>query len=635
MSVLPEIDSRFDVLEKLGEGGMGCVYKVRHRDLDEVQIVKTLQAHLSANEGLKNRFINEARRGMRLRHPHIAGVHDFAVCADGTGYIVMEFVEGHNLRDILHARGPLPAPMVGQIAIQALDALAYLHSEKFVHRDISPDNLMMTTTADGRLFVKLIDLGISKSLESGQKLTGTGQFLGKVSYASPEQFGGELDGRSDLYSLGVVLYNLLTNAFPFTGANNRELMTALLFKPPRTFAEAAPDVKVPEAVQKVVMRALEKDPNARFRDATEFCAAVEEAFDIHDVRTISAVTRPARTVDVAHHPTEAESTEVHPTHVDSTLPDSTLPDSTLPGRPTLVPARGAAAPAALPVDRTVVSSVPGTPELVEPRTSRLSSRLILVAALAACLLAAALFVLWQRKQAAALVAFGNFHAVVIGESTYRKYEPLPSAVPDARAVAQLLERDYDYKVTLLENAGKEQILASIRAAGKNMGEGDNLLVYYAGHGSVRNDLGYWQPVDADLEMGNWISPAAIKDVLIDYPARRMLIIADSCHSGALAKGTLTTPAGEPKERRSRLVISSGGDAPVLDSADGKHSLFTVALLEALANPRRGAVDVQTLFPRVQDRVTSAAKRAGREQIPKLAVMAEVGDEGGTFYFVKK
>jgi uncharacterized caspase-like protein len=255
--------------------------------------------------------------------------------------------------------------------------------------------------------------------------------------------------------------------------------------------------------------------------------------------------------------------------------------------------------------------------------------------LAACLLAAALFVLWQRKQAAALVAFGNFHAVVIGESTYRKYEPLPSAVPDARAVAQLLERDYDYKVTLLENAGKEQILASIRAAGKNMGEGDNLLVYYAGHGSVRNDLGYWQPVDADLEMGNWISPAAIKDVLIDYPARRMLIIADSCHSGALAKGTLTTPAGEPKERRSRLVISSGGDAPVLDSADGKHSLFTVALLEALANPRRGAVDVQTLFPRVQDRVTSAAKRAGREQIPKLAVMAEVGDEGGTFYFVKK
>ena len=634
MSVLPEIDSRFDVLEKLGEGGMGCVYKVRHRDLDEVQIVKTLQAHLSANEGLKNRFINEARRGMRLRHPHIAGVHDFAVCADGTGYIVMEFVQGHNLRDILHARGPLPASMVGQIAIQALDALAYLHSEKFVHRDISPDNLMMTTTADGRLFVKLIDLGISKSLESGQTMTGTGQFLGKVSYASPEQFGGELDGRSDLYSLGVVLYNLLTNAFPFTGANNRELMTALLFKQPRTFAEAAPGVQVPEAVQRVVMRALEKDPNARFRDASEFCAAVEEAFDIHDVRTISAVTRPARTMDVAHGSPPEEPTAVHPTHVlhpthaDAPLPDSTLPDSTL-------ATTGVALPPAAPAGRTEVSAIPGAPTLVQPRESRRSSRLILIAVVAACLLAAALFVAWQRREAAALVALGNFHAVVIGESTYSKFEPLPSAVPDARAVAELLRRDYGYEVTLLENAGKEQILAAIRATGKKMGSGDNLLLYYAGHGTVRNDLGYWQPVDADLEMGNWISPAAIKDVLIDYPAQRMLIIADSCHSGALAKGVLTTQGGESKERRSRLVLSSGGEAPVLDSADGRHSLFTIALLEALANPRRGAIDVQILFPRLQDRVTTAAKRAGREQIPQLSVIAEVGDDGGTFYFVKK
>ena len=96
MTALPEIESRFDVLAKLGEGGMGCVYKVRHRDLDEIQIVKTLQAHLSSNESQRERFINEARRGMRLRHPHIAGVHDFHVCADGTGYIVMEFVPGRS-----------------------------------------------------------------------------------------------------------------------------------------------------------------------------------------------------------------------------------------------------------------------------------------------------------------------------------------------------------------------------------------------------------------------------------------------------------------------------------------------------------------------------------------------------------
>lgn len=230
MSVLPEIESRFDVLAKLGEGGMGCVYKVRHRDLDEIQIVKTLQAHLSANPGQRERFINEARRGMRLRHPHIAGVHDFAVTADGTGYIVMEYVHGHNLRDLLATRGPLRLELVGNIAVQALDALGYLHSEKFIHRDISPDNLILTTTADGKPFVKLIDLGISKSLDAGNTMTATGQFIGKVSYASPEQFGGHVDERSDLYSLGIVLYKLLTNQDPFPGENYNQIIAAHLFQ---------------------------------------------------------------------------------------------------------------------------------------------------------------------------------------------------------------------------------------------------------------------------------------------------------------------------------------------------------------------------------------------------------------------
>src|SRR6185436_2648328 len=245
MTALPEIENRFDVIAKLGEGGMGCVYKVRHRDLDEVQIVKTLQAHLSSNEGLRERFVNEARRGMRLRHPHIAGVHDFAVCADGTGYIVMEYVHGLNLNELLQTKGPLSVPLVGAIAMQTLDALAYLHSENIVHRDISPDNLILMTTADGHPFVKLIDLGISKSLEAGQSMTATGQFLGKVHYASPEQFGGELDGRSDLYSLGIVLYKLLTNQDPIIGENWKEIISGHLFQPPRPFEVTAPGIQIP------------------------------------------------------------------------------------------------------------------------------------------------------------------------------------------------------------------------------------------------------------------------------------------------------------------------------------------------------------------------------------------------------
>lgn len=640
MNVLPEIDSRFDVLEKLGEGGMGCVYKVRHRDLDEIQIVKTLQAHLSADEGLRTRFINEARRGMRLRHPHIAGVHDFQVCADGTGYIVMEYVHGLNLRDLLSIRGPLSLPLVGTIAVQTLDALAYLHSEKFVHRDISPDNLMLDT-ADGRPFVKLIDLGISKSLESGQTMTATGHFLGKVSYASPEQFGGQLDGRSDLYSLGVVLYKLLTNADPFTGANYREIISAHLFQPPRRFEDVAPDREIPEAVQRVIYRALEKDPEKRYADAAEFRVAVEEAFEIHDARPLTVSTRPARTASDAITRTEV---------------DTTIVPGGLTGTPTLlnrnklldrteVPT-GTEVSAAKAAEAALLRSA--APTLAEPHLGQgLSARpdlakskpilrIALIAAIAIGILAIAGVMMWNRMEAARIARYGKFYAVVIGESQYARHDLLPTAVDDARAVAQVLSSRYGFDVKLLENAKRDDIINALRVTAKRTTSADNLLVYYAGHGSVKLDKGYWLAVDAGFDESTWISPATINDILYDLSAKRMLIIADSCYSGALARGELTSAAGTERfEKRSRMVISSGGDAPVIDSADGRHSIFTRALLEVLEGRGRKAVDVQNIFTRVHEQVTDSARRAGSEQTAQLAVLAEVGDEGGTFFFVPR
>ena len=606
MTTLPEIDNRFDVLAKLGEGGMGCVYKVRHRDLDEIQIVKTLQAHLSSNDSLRERFVNEARRGMKLRHPHIAGVHDFAVCADGTGYIVMEFVSGHNLRDLLATKGPLRLPLVGTIAVQTLDALSYLHSQKFVHRDISPDNLMLTTTADGKPFVKLIDLGISKSLEAGNTMTATGQFIGKVSYAAPEQFGGEVDARSDLYSLGVVLYKLLTNEDPFTGANYKELITAHLFHPPRRFDQTAPGLQIPEAVQQVIYRALEKEPEKRFADAAEFCGAVEEAFGVHEERFISAATRPARTAagaTAAHARTEHSTTLVP-------VADKTVASTVVTN----------------PVDATVIDA--GQP--LRPTRPKWP----LIASAIALALAVTLFLVWRQMQTAAVASYGKFYAVVIGESQYRKLEPLPTTINDARAIAQLLETSYGYTVTRLENATGRQITDALLATGKQMTPADNLLVYYAGHGTLLAEKGYWQPVDAEFDMTNWISPAAIKDLLLDHPAKRTLIIADSCYSGALARGALSN-APDRKDKRARIVISSGGLAPVSDSADGQHSLFTRALLDVLGKPDDKVIDVQTLFPRIRERVVDGARRAGRDQNPELAVMAEVRDEGGSYFFVAK
>jgi hypothetical protein len=608
-TVLDEIAERFDVLAKLGEGGMGCVYKVHHRDLDEVQIVKTLQAHLSTNEGLRTRFINEARRGMRLRHPHIAGVHDFHVCADGTGYIVMEYVHGLNLRDLVSARGPLRVPLVGAIALQTLDALGYLHSQKFVHRDISPDNLILTQTTDGKPFVKLIDLGISKSLDEGNTMTQTGQFLGKVAYASPEQFGGHVDGRSDLYSFGVVLYKLLTSEEPFAGENYREIISAHLFQKPRPFP---PELAIPEAVQRVVLRALENEPANRYADAREFAEAVEEGFGVHDDRS----TRPAATRDAQTSvpPLPAEATTL--VDGETTAIDATAVGATL------------AEPRVTTADRTIADAT-----LV---THRRASRRWFAPALAAFVVLFMGTLVWQRMHAAALARYGQFYAVVIGESQYRKLEALPTAVDDARAVAQLLEARYGFHVTRLENAKQGAILAALNAVGKQLTPADNLLVFYAGHGTLLNGKGYWQPVDADFDMTNWISPALVKDALLDHPARRALVIADTCYSGALVRGALATPPPDERfARRSRLVLSSGGTAPITDSADGRHSIFTRALLDVLGDTSRGVTDVQSIFPPIQSRVIDAARRDGHEQKPELAAMAEVGDEGGTFYFVRR
>src|SRR6185295_16424914 len=236
MSVLAkEIEATYEVLSKMGEGGMGAVYKVRHRFFDEIRVIKLMQSGAQASPELKERFLSEARRGKQLRHPNLAEIFDFSIASDGTAYIVMEYIEGINLRQFLTLNhGPLDYGTVIPIAEQVLEALAFLHSRKFVHRDISPDNIMLTNV-DGVRHVKLIDLGIAKSLESTQQLTQVGKFIGKVQYASPEQFGGEVDARSDIYSFGLVLYELLTDTKPIVGKDHYAIITGHITRPPRPF----------------------------------------------------------------------------------------------------------------------------------------------------------------------------------------------------------------------------------------------------------------------------------------------------------------------------------------------------------------------------------------------------------------
>src|SRR5436305_6346282 len=202
------LEGKYAVLAKLSEGGMGAVYKVRHLLLDEVRVVKVILPHLGPTPELSDRFLREARAASRLRHPNIAQILDFTVDREGRELLVLEFIDGLTLKEVLERTGPPPLGLSVEVARQSLAALGYLHRRGFVHRDVSPDNLMLTRDADGRPLVKLIDLGIAKAVvrDLDDSLTSTGVFLGKPRYASPEQLdGGETDARSDLYSFGIVL----------------------------------------------------------------------------------------------------------------------------------------------------------------------------------------------------------------------------------------------------------------------------------------------------------------------------------------------------------------------------------------------------------------------------------------------
>jgi eukaryotic-like serine/threonine-protein kinase len=268
------IEGKYEILEKLREGGMGAIYKVRHRLLDELRVVKVIRSNMVSSDS-GDRFLREARVAIRLRHPNIAQLHDYAIADDGNAYIVMELIDGWTLQEVLKRHGPPPISLSLEIARQSLKALGYLHRQKIVHRDVSPDNLMLTRDADGHAQVKLIDLGIAKAFGGSAGLTTTGIFLGKPKYASPEQFSGTgLDARSDLYSFGVVFYELLTGRCPIYGNDPASFMAGHLLRPPLPFAESDPEGKLPAVLGELLLKTLAKDPDQRFGSAEELLWAV-------------------------------------------------------------------------------------------------------------------------------------------------------------------------------------------------------------------------------------------------------------------------------------------------------------------------------------------------------------------------
>ncbi len=178
---LERIEGKYEIVAKIRDGGMGALYRVRHRLLDEIRVVKVLRSQLDDTEELRARFAEEARAAIRLRHPNVVQIFDFTLDEDGVGMIVMEHIDGVDLGQLIGSRTVPSLALTLEIARQALRALGYLHRRGFVHRDVSPDNLMLTTDVEGQPLVKIIDLGIAKHGERAQELTSKGVFSGQVS----------------------------------------------------------------------------------------------------------------------------------------------------------------------------------------------------------------------------------------------------------------------------------------------------------------------------------------------------------------------------------------------------------------------------------------------------------------------
>ena len=264
---------RYLVERQLGEGGMGTVWLVRHLELDAPRALKLIVSGIAFDPQARARFEREARVMARLSHPHAVAVHDARMAKDAA-FIEMEYVKGQSLNRILTPGVSMPLDWTARILEQLCDVLQEAHSLKIVHRDLKPANLMLVDgRPPGKEQLKVLDFGIAKILEgdltSGDYLTKTGCFMGSAPWSSPEQASdAPIDGRSDLYSVGVILYEFLTGHRPFSGPVTRVLYNHL-FTPPPCFTERNPNVLVSPEVERVVLRCLAKSPNDRPQTARE------------------------------------------------------------------------------------------------------------------------------------------------------------------------------------------------------------------------------------------------------------------------------------------------------------------------------------------------------------------------------
>jgi eukaryotic-like serine/threonine-protein kinase len=271
----------YEVRKKLGEGGMGSVYLAEHPHIGKKVALKVLHAEYANNEDVVARFFNEAKAVNDIQHPNIVDIVDYGVIHDESGktvYFIMEFLAGEALTGLIGREAPLPPERALTICIQVADALAASHQKGIIHRDLKPDNVMLIQRRRVQDFPKVLDFGIAKLTgdQAGSRRTRTGIVMGTPAYMSPEQCEGKglIDSRTDVYALGILLYEMLTGRVPFAGEGYGEVLVQHLTQPPvkLTTIRAA----IPPHVEAVVLKALEKRPEARYPNMEEFMRAMAD-----------------------------------------------------------------------------------------------------------------------------------------------------------------------------------------------------------------------------------------------------------------------------------------------------------------------------------------------------------------------
>jgi serine/threonine-protein kinase len=353
-----EIAGRYRILKKLGEGGMGAVYRAEQMSLKRQVAVKVLRPELSQNQMLVRRFDAEAQAVAKLNHPNIVGIYDNGQDTDGSLFIAMEFIEGRSLRSVINHEAPFHPQRALAIASQVAAALTDAHANSIVHRDLKPDNVMLQDRGRQRDIVRVLDFGIAKlrddSRATQQAMTQAGDMLGTPQYMAPEQIKGEhVDGRTDVYALGCMIYEMITGRQPFEATTVMAMLSKHLMESVVAPSQRRPDLPIPPEIDRLVLTAMMKDPAARpptMELYGEQIAALQQALpadpnrsmgaplsSVQNAPTPPAITPPAHSAYMQNAPTPPGPMTPAPPHAYAPPPVAAAPSQFPPSQlPTLM-----------------------------------------------------------------------------------------------------------------------------------------------------------------------------------------------------------------------------------------------------------------------------------------------------------